>query len=166
MQTIRTMSLHSMMARRLAPGCCRELPRTPVFNQVICDAGGISANNAIHLSRPLMISVDLPGFRRPGDGKRSKDWRNSWVRLLFLRRSGLSSHAGWCSKPIAYGSEHFSGHNCASGSGLRFGKSRIGSLKTMPPTFRGVIRQEGPRWLGWVEEVSGVNAQVHTREEL
>jgi len=37
---------------------------------VICDAGGKSANNAIHLSRPLMIFAQLPGSRRPGDGKR------------------------------------------------------------------------------------------------
>jgi hypothetical protein len=59
-----------MMERRLAPGCCRELPRTPVFNQVTCDADSKSANNAIHLSRLLMSSVDLPGFRRPGDGQR------------------------------------------------------------------------------------------------
>jgi hypothetical protein len=28
------------------------------------------SNTAIHLSRPLMIFVDLHGFLRPGDGKR------------------------------------------------------------------------------------------------
>jgi predicted RNase H-like HicB family nuclease len=36
----------------------------------------------------------------------------------------------------------------------------------MTPTFTAVIRQDGPWWLGWVEEVPGVNAQEHTREEL
>ncbi|WP_216904079.1 type II toxin-antitoxin system HicB family antitoxin [Synechococcus sp. CCY 9618] len=36
----------------------------------------------------------------------------------------------------------------------------------MAPTFTAVIRQDGPWWLGWVEEVPGVNAQEHTREEL
>ncbi|QNI69472.1 hypothetical protein CyaNS01_00312 [Cyanobium sp. NS01] len=37
---------------------------------MICDAGEKSANNAIHLSRPLMIFVELPGHWRPGDGER------------------------------------------------------------------------------------------------
>lgn len=37
---------------------------------VIYETGSKSANNAIHLSRPLVILVDLPGSRRPGDGKR------------------------------------------------------------------------------------------------
>jgi predicted RNase H-like HicB family nuclease len=36
----------------------------------------------------------------------------------------------------------------------------------MTPPFTAVIRQDGPWWLGWVEEVPGVNAQEHTREEL
>lgn len=36
----------------------------------------------------------------------------------------------------------------------------------MATTFTAVIRQEGPWWIGWVEEVSGVNAQEHTREKL
>lgn len=36
----------------------------------------------------------------------------------------------------------------------------------MTPTFTAVIRQDGPWWLGWVEEVPGVNAQEHTRDEL
>ena len=71
MQTIRTMSLHSMMARRLAPGCCLESPSTPALNQVICDAGVKSANNAIHLSRLIMFFADLPCSLRPDDGKRS-----------------------------------------------------------------------------------------------
>jgi hypothetical protein len=67
------MSLHSMMAKRLAPGCYLELPSTPVFSQMICDADCKSANNAIHLSRPLMVSFGIPGIRRPGDGKRYID---------------------------------------------------------------------------------------------
>jgi hypothetical protein len=35
-----------------------------------------------------------------------------------------------------------------------------------PPSFTAVIRQNGPWWLGWVEQVPCVNAQEHTREEL
>lgn len=34
------------------------------------------------------------------------------------------------------------------------------------PTFTAVIREDGPWWIGWVEEVPGVNAQEHSREEL
>jgi predicted RNase H-like HicB family nuclease len=33
-------------------------------------------------------------------------------------------------------------------------------------TFTAVIRQDGPWWIGWVEEVPGVNAQENSREEL
>jgi Uncharacterised protein family (UPF0150). len=29
-----------------------------------------------------------------------------------------------------------------------------------------VIQQEGEWWIGWVQEVPGVNSQGHTREEL
>lgn len=45
-------------------------------------------------------------------------------------------------------------------------KSRLGSRKTMTSTYTAVIRQDGPWWLGWVEELPGVNAQEQTREEL
>jgi predicted RNase H-like HicB family nuclease len=37
---------------------------------------------------------------------------------------------------------------------------------TMANTFTAVIRQDGSWWIGWVEEVPGVNAQEHSREEL
>jgi predicted RNase H-like HicB family nuclease len=36
----------------------------------------------------------------------------------------------------------------------------------IPPTFTAVIRQEGAWWIGWVEEVPGVNAQEPTRDDL
>jgi hypothetical protein len=36
----------------------------------------------------------------------------------------------------------------------------------MASTFTAVIRQDGPWWIGWIEEVAGVNAQEHSREEL
>ncbi len=32
--------------------------------------------------------------------------------------------------------------------------------------YTAVIRQDGPWWVGWVEEVPGVNAQEASREEL
>ncbi|MCK4766206.1 MAG: type II toxin-antitoxin system HicB family antitoxin [Candidatus Aminicenantes bacterium] len=33
-------------------------------------------------------------------------------------------------------------------------------------THTTVIKEDGDWWIGWVEEVSGVNCQEHTREEL
>ena len=34
------------------------------------------------------------------------------------------------------------------------------------PTYNAVIRRDGDWWIGWVEEVPGVNSQGATREEL
>jgi predicted RNase H-like HicB family nuclease len=34
------------------------------------------------------------------------------------------------------------------------------------PGYTAVIRQDGPWWIGWIEEVPGVNSQGHTRDEL
>lgn len=36
----------------------------------------------------------------------------------------------------------------------------------MPQTYTAVIRQSGPWWIGWIEEVPGVNCQETSREEL
>jgi predicted RNase H-like HicB family nuclease len=33
-------------------------------------------------------------------------------------------------------------------------------------TYTAVIKQSGPWWIGWIEEVPGVNCQERTREEL
>ena len=32
--------------------------------------------------------------------------------------------------------------------------------------YTAVVKQEGDTWIGWVEEVPGVNAQEQNREEL
>jgi predicted RNase H-like HicB family nuclease len=32
--------------------------------------------------------------------------------------------------------------------------------------YTAIIRQDGEWWLGWIEEVPGVNCQERTREEL
>ena len=34
------------------------------------------------------------------------------------------------------------------------------------PTYTAVIQEAGPWWVGWVEEVPGVNAQEESREAL
>ncbi|NIO34924.1 MAG: type II toxin-antitoxin system HicB family antitoxin [Planctomycetales bacterium] len=34
------------------------------------------------------------------------------------------------------------------------------------PSYTAVIQQDGPWWIGWIEEVPGVNSQGTTREEL
>ena len=36
----------------------------------------------------------------------------------------------------------------------------------MKETYTAVVRQSGPWWIGWIEEVPGVNCQERTREEL
>ncbi|NVZ10428.1 type II toxin-antitoxin system HicB family antitoxin [Allochromatium humboldtianum] len=36
----------------------------------------------------------------------------------------------------------------------------------MNPVYTAVVKQEGDWWLGWIEEVAGVNCQEKTREEL
>jgi predicted RNase H-like HicB family nuclease len=36
----------------------------------------------------------------------------------------------------------------------------------MPATYTAVIQQHGEWWIGWVEEVPGVNSQGVTRDEL
>jgi predicted RNase H-like HicB family nuclease len=32
--------------------------------------------------------------------------------------------------------------------------------------YNAIIQQHGQWWIGWIEEVPGVNSQGHTREEL
>lgn len=32
--------------------------------------------------------------------------------------------------------------------------------------YTAVIRQDGPWWIGWIEEIPGVNCQGETRDEL
>ena len=36
----------------------------------------------------------------------------------------------------------------------------------MRETYTAVIKQSGLRWIGWIEEVPGVNCEKRTKEEL
>lgn len=36
----------------------------------------------------------------------------------------------------------------------------------MKETYTAVVKQSGPWWIGWIEELPGVNCQERTREEL
>ena len=36
----------------------------------------------------------------------------------------------------------------------------------MQSTFNAVIKQDGKWWIGWIEEIQGVNCQESSREEL
>lgn len=36
----------------------------------------------------------------------------------------------------------------------------------MNQIYTAVIKQDGPWWVGWIEEISGVNCQERTRAEL
>ncbi|WP_236624014.1 type II toxin-antitoxin system HicB family antitoxin, partial [Rhodopirellula baltica] len=57
---------------------------------------------------------------------------------------------------------------------LRSGRCRKnlplrGLLRGIPmltPNYNAVIRQDGEWWIGWIEEVPGVNSQGATRDEL
>lgn len=35
-----------------------------------------------------------------------------------------------------------------------------------PPSYNAIIRRDGQWWIGWIEEVPGVNSQGATRDEL
>ena len=36
----------------------------------------------------------------------------------------------------------------------------------MQEGFTAVVKQSGPWWIGWIEEIPGVNCQERTRDEL
>jgi len=36
----------------------------------------------------------------------------------------------------------------------------------MKSTYTAIVKQHGGWWIGWIEEVPGVNAQERTKEEL
>ena len=33
-------------------------------------------------------------------------------------------------------------------------------------TYKAVIQRDGPWWIGWIEEIPGVNSQGESRDEL
>ncbi len=45
-------------------------------------------------------------------------------------------------------------------------KGGNGNVPTMQRSFTAVIKQDAGWWIGWIEEVTGVNSQGRTREEL
>lgn len=36
----------------------------------------------------------------------------------------------------------------------------------MKKTYTAVVKQSGPWWIGWIEEIPGVNCQERSKEEL
>jgi hypothetical protein len=44
--------------------------------------------------------------------------------------------------------------------------TRSASSRANEPEFTAVINKSGPWWIGWIEEVPGVNCQQRTRKEL
>ena len=48
---------------------------------------------------------------------------------------------------------------------LNFTQTRCGVLN-MNQTYTAIVKQDGPWWIGWIEEVPGVNGQESTRDEL
>ena len=47
-----------------------------------------------------------------------------------------------------------------------FLRERVKKGVQMSTTYNAVIRKDGDWWIGWIEEISGVNCQERTREEL
>lgn len=43
---------------------------------------------------------------------------------------------------------------------------RKGLNEIMKQNYTAIIKQDGDWWIGWIEEISGVNCQEKTREEL
>jgi len=60
------------------------------------------------------------------------------------------TEVGWCFR-----------HSCIVRSALA---SII--IPNMNATFTAVVKQRGDWWIGWIEEVPGVNAQERTKTEL
>ncbi len=54
---------------------------------------------------------------------------------------------------------------CDSGHSESGILSRVGGDE-MKQTYTAVVKQDADWWIGWVEEVPGVNCQESTREEL
>ncbi|NJM55746.1 MAG: type II toxin-antitoxin system HicB family antitoxin [Verrucomicrobiae bacterium] len=42
----------------------------------------------------------------------------------------------------------------------------MSTLPPVPAPFTAIVRQDGDWWVGWLEEVPGVNAQETTRDAL
>lgn len=36
----------------------------------------------------------------------------------------------------------------------------------MKVEYRAIVKQDGDWWVGWIEEISGINSQGQTRDEL
>ena len=89
---------------------------------------------------------------------------NRVVQTRMLRGVG-----GGRSNPPAYpilpcGSDALCG-NLKSAVDRPFSVPQLGPFMTATP-YTAVIRRDGRWWIGWVEEVPGVNSQGETREEL
>ena len=48
---------------------------------------------------------------------------------------------------------------------LKWTESELGA-RCMKSVYTAVTKEEGDWWVGWIEEVPGVNCQEHTHEEL
>lgn len=41
-----------------------------------------------------------------------------------------------------------------------------GTIDTRMATYKAVVQRDGEWWIGWIEEIPGVNSQGATRDEL
>lgn len=45
-------------------------------------------------------------------------------------------------------------------------RPKLLASSSMPNTYRAITMKRGDWWVGWIEEVAGVNAQERTRDKL
>lgn len=46
------------------------------------------------------------------------------------------------------------------------GFRELGDRAKVPNTYTAITKQDGDWWIGWIEEIAGINCQERTREEL
>ena len=79
--------------------------------------------------------------------------RSEYVTTVLRERNGLS------------GRRLIKNAGLRSDTTYRRRRIRSGGIK-MSQSYTAVIKQDGDWWIGWIEEVPGVNCQEHSREEL
>jgi predicted RNase H-like HicB family nuclease len=83
----------------------------------------------------------------------------------YLRESGenaIRSARGFVAGAFVSVPKRFPEDHSAGLSELRF----QGRIQVMNPAFTAIVKKDGDWWIGWIEEVPGVNAQAETKDQL
>lgn len=69
--------------------------------------------------------------------------------------------------PIARTRIHDERSSVNGAAAARLADDTIGTIDVnMNQTYTAVVKQDDPSWIGWGEEVPGVNCQDHTKDDL